>query len=368
MKTAILYRDELKNYDFGEGHPFRGERFRIFMDFFARKFSPYRDRFELLRPTPAEDKTLRMVHTREYIDAVQAASDGKTGSPFAQYLSADNVNPLTGKVPRGIETAARLIVGSSMLAGELAAAGTFSPVIGLGGGLHHARRSYGEGFCFYNDVAVAVEHLKQQCNLKRILVLDTDAHAGNGTKEIFYADSSVLFIDIHQDPRTLYPGSGFISETGSGKGTGFTVNLPLSPGAAEDAYAYLFEEVVFPLTAEFRPEVLVRYGGSDPHYLDDLTRLGLTVEGFRMIGGYTRRLSREFCGGRSFDLMASGYNQKVLPFCWSGLLAGLLDLEVSLDGLEETNPPPKNRRLNDARDMVDELKRELKKYWHCLSK
>ncbi len=109
-------------------------------------------------------------------------------------------------------------MGQAKMAGDLVQRGEFKKAISLGGGLHHAQRNYGEGFCVYNDVAFCGLYLMKTYELERILILDTDAHAGNGTSDYFYEDPRVLFIDLHQDPRTLYPGTGFAHEIGSGRG------------------------------------------------------------------------------------------------------------------------------------------------------
>jgi len=366
MKTAFLYHEELASYSFGEGHPLGGDRFTEFFNFFESRFSAHKKCFRKVLPEPASNEQLALVHSKDYIQAIQSASSGKDIPNIYQYVSSDNLNPATGYVPRGIERGARMIVGISLLAGELVAGGEFDRAIGIGGGMHHAKPDYAEGFCFYNDVAVCVENLKKKYNLERILVLDTDAHAGNGTMEIFYSDPKVLFIDMHQDPRTLYPGTGLIQETGSGRGEGFTVNLPLSPGTGNHAYEYIFQEIVFPLAREFKPEMIIRYGGSDPHYLDTLTNLGVTCEGFRMIGRQVNSLAEEITAGRSIDLLLSGYNLAVLPFAWSAIISGSLGLDIDLSGLREDFVPAPDVRLKDTREMVRQLKGLLKRYWKSM--
>lgn len=367
-RFALLYHREIRKYDFGECHPFRGDRFQVFMDFFGERFIPFKDRFEIIKPQPATEQILKLVHSEDYIEAIKTASRGRKVPNIYKYVSADNLNPLFRDVPPGIEEGARIIVGSSVSAGELIAEGRFEQAIVIGGGLHHAKPAYGEGFCFYNDVAVLIKHLKRKYNLNRILVLDTDAHAGNGTAEIFYNDPCVLFIDVHQDPRTIYPGTGFISEIGRGEGEGFTVNLSLLPSAAQDDYEYIFDEIVFPLAREFKPQLFIRYGGSDPHYLDGLAHLGLTLDGFKMIGRFVREISREVCEGRDIDLLTSGYNLTILPFAWSALISGLVGLDIDLSGIEERPSSLRDSRLNETKDMVSELKKFLKKYWRCMNK
>lgn len=366
MKSAVLYREDLERYSFGQGHPLTGERFRRFFEFFETGFAAFKERFEIIEPPAAGDDALELVHSREYIKAIRSASEGAVLSDIYRYVSSDNLNPFTGYIPRGVEQGARIIVGISLLAAELVAQGKFSKAVGIGGGMHHAKPDYGEGFCFYNDVAVCVKNLKLKYNLKRILVLDTDAHAGNGTKEIFYDDPQVLFIDIHQDPRTLYPGSGFIDEIGSGKGAGFTVNIPVLPGTGNLAYGYVFEELIFPLALEFRPEIIIRYGGSDPHYSDTLTNLGLTLEGFKMVGQKVNQLAGELSGGRCIDLLLSGYNLEVLPFAWSALISGLLGLEIDLGGLNEKSPPPEDSGLEETKVIIRQLKKLLRQHWRCM--
>lgn len=366
-EVAILYDEDLAKYGFGEGHPLGGDRFKVFFDFFNSRFASFKEQFRIIRPqAPSADEILESVHTPDYVKAIKSASRGEVLSDIYRYVSQDNLNPLTGYIPEGIDEGARIIVGISGLAAELVAEGKFKKAIGIGGGMHHARPDYAEGFCFYNDVAICVKNLKTKYHLKKILVLDTDAHAGNGTKEIFYQDPEVLFIDIHQDPRTLYPGTGFMEEIGEGKGKGFTVNLPVLPRTGNSAYAYIFEEMVFPLTQEFKPEFIIHYGGSDPHYLDPLTSLGLTLEGFQMIGKQVNALAEEFTAGRNIDLLLSGYNLEILPFCWSGLLCGLLDWNADLTGIKEESAPAKDYRLAETKDLVRQLKNILKRYWKCM--
>lgn len=362
QKVALVYDLKIKKYDFGRGHPFKGERFENFINFLKEKLPNFKDYFEEIKPEPATDEDLKLFHSQEYIEAMKKASQGIILPDIFQYTTIDNLDPLTGYLPRGIEEAARIVVGTSLLAGELVFEGRFKKAIAIGGGLHHAKKDRGEGFCIYNDVVICAKKLLEK-GLKRILILDTDAHAGNGTAEAFYEDNRVLFIDIHQDPRTIYPGTGFIEEIGQGKGEGFTVNIPLPQGVGDSAYQYCFEKIIFPLTKEFKPEIIIRNGGSDPYFGDILTHLGLTLEGLRMIGENVRRLS-EICQGKEVDLIASGYNQKILPLAWLSLISGLLDLKIELK--EKTKIiPDKDSKLKETKEVIKKLKDILKKYWRC---
>ncbi|UZE93445.1 MAG: hypothetical protein ACKKMV_00625 [Candidatus Nealsonbacteria bacterium] len=363
MKTALVYNPEIKNYSFGKGHPFTSERFENFINFAKEKLPNFKDIFEQIIPELASAKDLKLIHSQKYIDVISRASEGIILPDILRYTTTDNFDPSTGYLPKGIDKAARMAVGTSLKAAELVFKGKFKKAISLGGGLHHAKREKGEGFCIYNDVAICAKTLLKK-GLKRILILDTDAHAGNGTSEAFYDENQVLFIDIHQNPATLYPGTGFINEIGTGKGQGFTINIPLSPGASDKSYQYVFEKIIFPIAEEFKPEIIIRNGGSDPYFADGLTNLGLTLDGFRIIGEKVRMLAAKICGGKEIDLIASGYNQKILPSAWLSLISGLLDLKMKL---KEPQKPifPKDFKSREIKETVKEIKNYLKDYWKC---
>ncbi len=359
MDFAFLFREEINEYDFGEGHPFHGRRGEEFLDFFKERV---KINFPILKAEKAKDEDLLLVCDKDYIEFTkkyfEAASRGeKINGKFFQYHSLDNL-PI-GK-PGKIEQAARYIVGQAKLAADLVCQGKFKKVISVGGGLHHAKRNYGEGFCLYNDVAFCAKYLMENYGLKRILILDTDAHAGNGTMEYFYEEDRVLFIDIHQDPNTLYPGTGFVEQIGWGKGMGFTINIPLPPLAGDKCYCLVFEEIVEPITKKFSPQIIIRNGGSDPHFLDPLTQLGLTFSGFKMIGQRVRRLSR-ICKGKEIDLIASGYNLKILPECWTNLICGLLGIRIRVQ--KENLPKDYKEPMEKTKKVIERLKEKLKAFW-----
>jgi acetoin utilization protein AcuC len=354
MTIAVVYSEDIKKYDFGPGHPFRGDRYANFMRLLRERVSD----LELVEPRSVTDEELFLIHDRSYVDFLEGASKG-IWLPSYRFLSDD-----TPAQP-GIGKAARLIAGTSLTAATLVWEGKFARAVGVGGGMHHARKAYGAGFCIYNDVAICARNLIEKHNLERILVLDTDAHAGDGTSEIFYHDPHVLIIDLHQDPRTLYPGTGFAHEIGEGEGTGFTVNVPMPPGASDAAYEYVLNEIFGPLAEEFQPQMIVRNGGSDPHFADELTNLGLTLDGLKMVGREVARVADQVCGGKAVDLVGSGYNQRVLPYGWLSIISGLagLDMEIEEPFLFSLK---RDYRLDDTKRVVQDVKRNLKDYWRCL--
>jgi acetoin utilization protein AcuC len=352
MGFIIIYGDGLKGYDFGPGHPFRGDRFEAFITLFREKMGG-NPAFRILEPRHARDEELSLVHDGEYI--------ARLIEGCRRYAVYDPDTPLHPS----LESAARLIVGGSIMACEAVLEGGYDrKAFGIGGGLHHARRNREAGFCLYNDVAVSALKLIREHGFKRILILDTDVHAGDGTAEIFYRDPRVLLIDIHQDPSTIYPGRGFIEEVGEGEGEGFTVNVPLPPGASDESYRLALEELFQPLAEEYKPEIIIRNGGSDPHFADLLGGLKLTLEGFKLIGEETRIAADKICHGRLVSLIGSGYNRKVLPYAWLALISGATGVEVEL---EEPIPKPSGEihlsRLNETLRIIGEVKKKIRNYW-----
>lgn len=367
MELAILYQDGLKDYDFGSGHPFRGDRFGVFMRLLGERLEEGRH-YRILAAEAAGDEDLLLICERDYIEFTrryyEAVHLGKQPpGHFSDYHSVDNI-PSSG--PGNIEKAGRLIVGQAKTACDLVQSGAFAKAVSIGGGLHHAKPYYGEGFCVYNDVAFCARYLLNHHGLERVLVLDTDAHAGNGTSDYFYDEPRVLFIDIHQDPRTVYPGTGYAQQIGIKEGTGFTVNIPMPVGAGDASYALAFERVIEPVCREFRPQIIIRNGGSDPHFADRLTNLGLSVAGFRTLGRKVREMA-EVCEGKVVDLLTSGYNLTVLPFAWLSLICGLAELDVPV---EEPHPPPPHylhdTAVSATEAVIDEVRRHLGPYWACL--
>lgn len=360
---GILYSDELRNYDFGPGHPFRGDRYEQFMTYFKETMKKSGEFEVVMNDEPASDADLSLAHEKEYIQAMQKASTGTPIPDMWRFISGDNVNPRTRNLPLGIERAARVVAKNSMLACDLVQEGRFEKVVSLGGGLHHAKPRYGEGFCVYNDVVIAARHLIERHGLRRILILDTDAHAGNGTCEAFYSDPKVLFIDLHQ--KFIYPGTGYEDDIGEGDGKGFTVNVPLPAFTGDDAYRLVFDEIVFPLAQEFNPQIIIRNGGSDPHPSDEITQLELTLEGFKYVGASVREIA-EICDGKEVDLICSGYKPEVLSRAWTALISGLADVEVKI---EEPLPlkTRKNQMLEEVEGIIKRVKENLHPYWQSFN-
>jgi len=349
-RTAIVYSDEIAEYDFGADHPFRGDRFPRYMKLLKDKGLFLRPEISLLEADAADDRDLSLAHSDDYISRVEILAE--RGVP----LSADT--PLNPAIVR----AARYIVGAALRAGELVAGGGFAVGQGVGGGLHHAGRDYGGGFCVFNDVAVCARALIERRGLERVMIFDTDAHAGNGTMDIFYREPRVLYISVHQDPRTIYPGTGFVDQIGAGDGEGYTVNVPLPPRADDACMRLVLERVFKPIARELRPDIIIRNGGSDPHHRDGLANLGLTFMGLRSIGMAVREATAA-AGCGIVDLCCSGYNPETVAEGWLSILSGEIRADINIvDGLQESSLNPGLLKVTEG--VIENLRHKLNGYWH----
>ena len=341
-KTPLYYHKMYGKYGFGSFHPFDPKRFPKFIQL-IKDDKKIMESVEIRESPRASDEDLMLVHTQDYIKKVEDM-EGSGGK-----LSGDT------PVKEGAPEAARRIVGGSLEAAKnIDKEGT---IINLGG-LHHAGRSTGEGFCIFNDVAVAAQYLVNEG--KKVCVLDTDAHQGNGTMDIFYETDEVLFISLHQDPRMLYPGTGYVEQIGDGNGEGYTVNIPLPRDSNIADYYHAFEEVVKPIIKQYDPDVLIRNGGSDPHHTDSLTDLAMDMRGLEYLGGVTSDICRDVDAGH-IDLFLSGYGLRVIEG-WQAILKGVLNLDIETPSDQKISDIGKEPKVNLVRT-IDDLKKILEDHW-----
>jgi acetoin utilization protein AcuC len=268
----------------------------------------------------ADEDTLALVHSRDYIAAVRAPGEGRIlGRPFDYGLGTID-NPIVD----GMYEAAALVVGASVHAADLVADGTAEVAFNPSGGLHHAHREKASGFCVFNDAAIAVAHLLERCGEGvKVAYVDIDAHHGDGVQEAFYDRRDVLTISIHESGRYLFPTTGSVSEIGEGEGEGFSVNLPLSPYTGDDVYLWAFKEVVVPLLESFEADFLVTQLGVDTHYRDPLTHLCCTTHGYmKVLAEIAETTSRWVAVG------GGGYDVTVVPRAWALAFARMANVEA----------------------------------------
>lgn len=247
----------------------------------------------------ATREQLARVHTTSYLDSIYALR-GESA-----WLDVD-----TTAVSPGSVEAAEVAAGTGIAAVEAVATGrahsAFALVRPPG---HHAEPARARGFCLFNNVAVAAAHAQAELGLGRVLIVDWDAHHGNGTQAIFWAQEDVLLFDTHRAP-PFYPGSGLLDEVGAGLGEGATVNVPLPGGTGDAAMAKAFREILEPAADQFLPDLVLVSAGFDAHRLD-LT-LNMTDEGFAVLTGIVQDIADRHCDGRLVLVLEGGYHQHAL--------------------------------------------------------
>lgn len=279
-------------------HPERPARLEAILRYLER--TGRLDDRRILEPDPADEETIALVHTREYIRELREFAARGGG-----WLDADTV-----VTSRSFDVA-RLAVGAAIQAVDLVLAGeaprAFSLVRPPG---HHAEPDRGMGFCLFNNVAIAAQYALERHGLQRIAVIDWDVHHGNGTQAAFYRTDRVFFVSIHQWP--LYPGTGRADEIGEGPGRGYTLNIPLPPRSDDRAYLEVFDRDIEPRLAAYRPELVLVSAGYDAHYADPLAAMAVTEHGFAAMAARIRRWAEEWCGGRLVLVLEGGYNLSAL--------------------------------------------------------
>jgi acetoin utilization protein AcuC len=351
-KFALLYSEKLSEYDLG--HVLTHDRYQNFMELFRQVLGEHRE-FHVLEPPSAALEDLRLVHTEEYIHRIERC-EGK--DPFDTRLSP------------GLVRAAKLLAGAGKYGGELVQSGAYGKAFVIGGGVQHANREREKGFGVFSDVGICAEHLMQNLGVERILIIDTDAHAGDGIYEIFAGDDRVLFLSLHQHPLTLYPGKGFAHEIGIGAGTGYSVNIPLPPWSTDGTYAYALNEIFAPLAEEFDPEIILMVDGSDPHFTDRITQMGMSLEGIKMVGRLIAQKAEEVCNGKIVDFAGSGYspNPQVVSLGWLASIAGVTGIELELEEPESIPSQLQSERgLKEVQETVRVIQGRLSPYWRCFA-
>jgi acetoin utilization protein AcuC len=339
---GISYHKDYDKYDLGTGHPLIGNKATKFMRFIEE--NKIINDCEIFKPKKAEVKYLLKVHTKEYVKRVEQLS--KTGGR----LSIDT------PAPKGIFEYARLATGGTILAGEKLF-GKYKITVNPLAGFHHAGVSTSSGFCFFNDIAVAIEYIREQLKIKSFMIVDLDVHHGNGTQEIYYQDPTVLSISFHQNGKTLYPGTGFIDEIGDGEGKGFNVNLPLPPGTGNLNYLKAFDTIIPTLSSEFKPEIIIYQSGVDTHHADPLADLNLTYQAYYNLASRMKKLSDETCN-KLMVLFGGGYNSTSSVKSYFNIFCGLLGKKQFI--IENMVPDYGGQKVVK---LINELKTKLSPYW-----
>lgn len=270
-------------------------------------------RVDLCNPVVCERADLLRFHLSAYVEKVERQS--KTGEGFLDY----------GDTPAfpGVYEAGLTVVGSVLDAArailERRCIRAFVPI----GGLHHARRDTAAGFCVFNDIGVLIEWLRAEHGVRRVAYVDIDAHHGDGVYYGFEDDADLVFADIHEDGRFLYPGTGDATETGTGPAVGTKLNIPVPPGADDDTFRRVWPDVE-DFIRRGRPEFVILQAGADSIGGDPLTHMQYSPAAHHRATQRLRKVADELCNGRFIAMGGGGYDRANLAAAWCGVVEAML--------------------------------------------
>ena len=314
-QTAVFFGEALAAYGFGSSHPLGNDRIYAF---WKKLQSQNVANVAVQEPVLASEQDALSFHEKEYVELVKMAS--KKGGVLLD----------RGDTPafKGVFEAALYTVGSTLAALEMVVSGkdrsgrriehAFNPI----GGLHHAMRDSASGFCVFNDIGIAIMAARNRYGIKRIAYVDIDAHHGDGVFYEFEDDPLLFFADIHQDGRSLFPGTGSADETGKGEAVGTKLNIPVQPGAGDDKFIAEFSRVE-KFVDDAKPELIILQCGADSLAGDPITQLKYSARAHRHATDILHALAHKHCSGRIIALGGGGYNMENIGAAWTEVVKSL---------------------------------------------
>jgi len=300
-RLHTVWTDRFLDYEFGPFHPFTQRSRGLAVRLLESMESDSPGAIEWARTVAVADRpTLETFHHADYLEFVERASG------LAKEVLLDTGD--TPSFPGCFEASARIVQGAVDALEYTLEHGR--PAYHPAGGLHHAHPDRASGFCIFNDVAIAVARAVR--NGHRVAYVDVDAHHGDGVMYGFYDSGKVLDVDFHQDGRTLFPGTGFPYEVGRGDGAGLKANVPLPPGAGDEAFLPLFRRVVPTLLRHFRPDVIVLQHGVDAHFGDQIAHLQYSPRAYAEVDRTILALAHELTHGRLLVTGGGGYRAETV--------------------------------------------------------
>ncbi len=340
---GVVYDDDYLIHTQGQ-HPERKER----LEHIVRAIDQPADEglVRLLEPLPAEIDDLALVHDRDYIKSIDAACrSGKRFLDMDTYIVPDSYR------------IALLSAGGAITGLRKVMSQTLRKVFVLNRPPgHHAEKSRAQGFCLFNNIAIAAEVAKRDYGFNRIAIVDWDVHHGNGTQHSFESNPGVLFISTHQSP--AYPGTGQIKETGFGSGEGYTVNIPLPAGCGDVEYDLFYQNIIIPVIDQYKPELILVSAGQDAYRQDPLAGMSLTFEGYYKMAEHLKNAAERWTGGKMLLCLEGGYHLE-------GQAGAVIQVLNALGRWElphgETSPGLKPTRAAEQR--LEEVLSVQKEYW-----
>jgi len=322
--ATLVDPSPLARFDFGSGHPFKIHRLGLTYALIEALGLSTLEGVRRIEPREATEEEACVFHSQGYLETLRLASTGMwVPNLFAHGLGTPD-NPVFPDVYEwGMSVA-----GASIDCAKDLLAGRASRAFNMSGGLHHAMPSRASGFCHINDIVLAIHALVDAG--KRVAYIDIDAHHGDGVEHAFYTRDDVLTISVHQTGYTIFPGSGFVEDIGDGAGRGFAVNVPLLPGAGDEALDRSLEEVVLPALELFAPDVIATQFGADAILGDPVAGLRYSLRGFERAVHRFRGLDLPWLafGGGGYDI---GNVVRAWTLVWAAMVEADLSEEIPSD-------------------------------------
>ena len=367
MTTGFVYEDILSQHILREDHVMAPKRLQLTYEL-LKAYGAFDEPYsKCIKTRQASIEELGLFHSTEYIKAVQSISDGKNTEDGNKYnFSEHGDNPPYA----GMFEASKWSTGSSLVAFEALDSGVAKTTFNISGGLHHAMPNHASGFCIFNDPVIAIKSML--ANGYRVAYIDIDAHHGDGVQHAFYDTDDVLTISIHESGQFIFPGTGFTDEIGAGKGIGYSVNVPLYPNTDDEIYQLTFTSIVPPIINSFKPDILVSQLGIDTHFLDPITHMKITTQGFAEVVRQIKHLAPTkwlALGGGGYDIAAVARAWTLaygvmLGEKWDNQIPNEYSKKYGIDFLADENPPnvdsgTKSKALDFAKKTIDEIHQKV---------
>jgi len=306
MKSAFIYSDRYAMYRYPGIHPFDLRRVDRLYEVLKEHNLLDGPEIRVVEPSEIPEELLLKAHDPDYIKVLRRVSEGK----FHPDMLKHGLGTKDCPIMKGIYSLHALAAGATFKAVQMVDEDEVSFAFNPMGGFHHAHRAQASGFCYLNDINIAMYHVLEKG--KRVLYVDLDAHHGDGVQDAFYEDDRVLVISIHESGKYLFPNTGFETEIGAGPGKGYNINIPLEKGTDDEVYFYAFNEIVPPLFSAFQPDLVVGVLGADILANDPVADLRLTNNVMADVAMILGHISpRLVCLG------AGGYNLQNTARAWA---------------------------------------------------
>lgn len=351
QRVMYCYSDEILKYDYGDEHPLKVYRLKLAYEL-SKAYNLF-DNITVVESEYCKDEDILKVHSSHYLYVLKQCNNGLC-PPEAFFYNLDTSdNPIFP----GVYDWSSIVCGSSLKGAKSILSGVCDIFFNIPGGLHHAFSEKASGFCYLNDIAVAIKYLVD--NGKKVIYIDTDAHHGDGVEKIFYDTSKVMTISFHESGRFLFPGTGFETDIGEGDGLGYSVNFPLYPYCDDDNFLRGFFEVVPPLIDAFKPDVLVTQLGVDCFHNDPLATLNLTTISFEKIINFYKNLNIPWLA-----LGGGGYNPANVARAWTLALAIMAGVDINDPVPESFDEIAKEykvkvKSLRDEKSIIDDTYKSI---------